>query len=358
MKTKEISSITDKILYNNQYLNVKDAIRLFEATTKDEIEIIQQSANELRKRLTGDIVSYIVNLNVNFTNICECSCLFCAFRKNSDDSEAYVLDIDELDDKLKEATQKGALEVCFQGGLNSKVQIHGLTSKNILDTYAQLLSWVKSHYPKVITHAYSPEEVCFLSTLTDKPVKYVLECLKDHGLDTMPGTAAEILVDEVRKKICPKKLNTSEWVNIIKIAHSLNIPTTATIMYGHVETIEHRAIHLDIIRNIQKETGGFTEFIPLPLVATKTVLSKQVEPLTSTERLKLLAISRLYFADLIPNIQASWVKQGLEETKESLYWGVNDVGGTLGDERITLCAGGVYGKSLESNDLINLITSK
>lgn len=357
MNVIEIKEITEKVLYENSYLTVADATKLFAVTSRQELEVIQHAADELRKRLVGDVVSYTVNLNVNFTNICECRCLFCGFRCSEDSENAYVITIDELDDRLKEAARKGALEVCFQGGLNPKIQIPGLKAKNILDLYAKLLAWVKDRYPKIITHSYSPEEIDFVSDLSGKSILYTLECLKDNGLDTMPGTAAEILVDEVRKKICPRKLNTERWVGIIKQAHALNIPTTSTIMYGHFETPLHLAEHLNVLREIQKETGGLTEFIPLPLVASKTALAKLVKPLITEDRLKMLAIGRLFFADLIPNIQASWVKQGMEETRESLSWGVNDVGGTLGDERITNAAGGQYGSSVEAEDLINLICS-
>jgi 7,8-didemethyl-8-hydroxy-5-deazariboflavin synthase CofH subunit len=357
MSLHDIKEITGKVVSDNLYLTVKEAACLFEATAEDELSVIQEAADALRKKLNGDVVSYTINQNINFTNICECNCLFCGFRRNPDDSEAYIISLDELYDKLKIATSKGSLEVCYQGGLYSKIKIPGLNAKNILDLYAKLLLWTKEHFPEIITHAYSPEEIDFLCIMTDKSVRYVLEYLKDYGLDTMPGTAAEILVDEVREKICPKKLNTARWSEIIKLAHTLNVPTTATIMYGHFETPEDMAKHLNVIRNIQKETGGFTEFIPLPLVATKTMLSRKVKPLNPEERLKMLAVSRLFFQDLIPNIQASWVKQGMEETRESLNWGVNDIGGTLGDERITFEAGGEFGKFVEAEDLIKLIIS-
>ena len=174
----------------------------------------------------------------------------------------------------------------------------------------------------------------------------------------MPGTAAEILVDEIRSKICPKKLNTAKWTEIVKLAHGLSIPTTATIMYGHIESNYHRAKHLEVLRYIQDETRGFTEFIPLPFIASKTLLSHKVTPLESVDRLKMLAIARLFFKDSIPNIQASWVKQGKEETAESLDWGVNDVGGTLGDERITNAAGGTFGRNITKEELVEIITSK
>ncbi|MGD9580542.1 MAG: 5-amino-6-(D-ribitylamino)uracil--L-tyrosine 4-hydroxyphenyl transferase CofH [Vampirovibrionia bacterium] len=355
MKVREIRSITDKIIEKDTYLTVDDAARLFSVRSDDGLEAIRDAADTLCQKLCGKQVSYTINLNVNFTNICDCSCLFCAFRCSEGDKSAYIIDLDELDDKLKDATANGAMEVCFQGGLYPKLQIPGLKAQNIVELYSKLMLWVKDRYPDIITHSFSPEEVDFAAYISDKSIEYTLESFKDHGLDTMPGTAAEILVDEIRKRICPRKLNTAKWVEVVKMAHRFNIPTTSTIMYGHFETNQHLAQHLNILRDIQMETGGITEFIPLPLVAVKTVLKSYVKPLRAEDRLKLLAISRLFFADLIPNIQASWVKQGVEETIESLSWGVNDIGGTLGDERITVAAGGTFGQSMEAKDLVNMI---
>jgi FO synthase subunit 2 len=194
--------------------------------------------------------------------------------------------------------------------------------------------------------------------MSGKDIKYVLECLKDCGLDSMPGTAAEILVDDVRKKICSKKLNTKQWKNVIIQAHQLNIPSTCTIMFGHIESNQQRAQHLLELRNIQDITSGFTEFIPLPFISNKTLLKEKINPLNSIDRLKMLAIGRLFFKNSINNIQASWVKQGIEETAESLDWGVNDIGGTLGDEKITNAAGGTFGSGLVAEELIEIIKSK
>ena len=353
----EINKILTKVTESNYRLTVNDAALLFNSNNEIEIKSIKDAADIIRRNIAGDTVSYIVNLNVNFTNICEAICLFCGFRRLESDPETYIINLDEFEERLYNAAKNEVTEVCFQGGLHSKLQIHGLKSKNILDMYAELLVWVKNRHPKIHIHAYSPEEIDFLSILSGKSPAYILEYLKDSGLDSMPGTAAEILVDEVRSKICSKKLNTKKWVEIIELAHKLNIPSTSTIMYGHIETNYHRAKHLEVLRNIQDKTGGFTEFIPLPFIANKTLLRDKVTPLTSTDRLKMLAISRLFFKESIPNIQASWVKQGLEETAESLNWGVNDVGGTLGDEKITLAAGGTFGRGVSKEELIDLIKS-
>ncbi len=355
----KVKQIISNVLENNQKMTADQAAYLFECKSKEALNLIKNGANELRKELVGDKVSYIVNLNANFTNICDSFCIFCGFRRNDSEPDAYILDLNEFEPHLDyNVKQLGITEVCFQGGLYSKLKINGFKSVSLLDTYAELLSWVKDRYPDLHIHAYSPEEIEFLSVVSGKSEQYILEYFKDSGLDSMPGTAAEILVDEIRKKICSKKLNTQKWVDIIKLAHKLGIPSTATIMYGHFESSSHKAKHLEILRNIQEETNGFTEFIPLPLIPDRTHLRGKVVPLTSIDRLKLLAISRLFFGKDIKNIQASWVKQGFEETAESLDWGCNDIGGTLGDERITQAAGGCFGKGVTKEQLVEIITSK
>ncbi|MFH0701970.1 MAG: 7,8-didemethyl-8-hydroxy-5-deazariboflavin synthase subunit CofH [bacterium] len=353
-----LTEILFKVTESEYRLTKDDAILLFNCKDKKEIQALKEAADKLRSELTGNKVSYIINLNVNFTNICDIVCLFCGFRRSETDKDSYIINLDEFEERLFNAVKDGISEICLQGGLYSRLKIHGLKSNSLLDIYAELLSWIKDRYPDLHIHAYSPEEIEFLSILSGKSINYILEYFKDLGLDSIPGTAAEILVDEVRSVICPKKLTTNRWREIVTLAHKLNIPTTATIMYGHVESNYHRAKHLEILRNIQDQTNGFTEFIPLSFIAANTPLSKKVDPLKSVDRLKMLAIARLFFKDSIPNIQASWVKQGLEETAESLDWGVNDVGGTLGDERITYAAGGTFGRSISKEQLIDLIKSK
>ena len=355
---KTIESILDKALNSQEFLNIDDAEVLFGAEDNQSLDMIKNAADSLRSRIVGDKVSYIKNLNVNFTNICDSVCLFCGFRRSEKDQGTYIIDLDELEERIYNAKKDDISEICLQGGLYSKLKIKGLKSKSFDDMYAELLSWVKNITPDVHLHAYSPEEVSFVSQMSNKPINYVLEKFKDHGLGSMPGTAAEILVDEVRNRICPKKINTSEWVDIISSAHRLGIPSTATIMYGHIESNRNRAQHLDVLRQLQMNTSGFSEFVPLAFVSSKTLLNDKIKPLKSIDRLKMLAISRLYFKDLLPNIQASWVKQGVEETAESLDWGVNDIGGTLGNEQITYCAGGNFGRSMSAQDLVDIIKSK
>lgn len=353
-----INTILSNVTETNYRLTVDDAALLFDCSDIKEIEAIKSAADRMRQNIAGDKVSYIVNLNVNFTNICEAVCLFCGFRRSENSPESYIINLDEFEGLLYNSVKDGITEICLQGGLHSGLKIHGLKSKNILDMYAELLIWVKTRYSDLHIHAYSPEEIEFLSILSGKSIQYILEYLKDSGLGSMPGTAAEILVDEVRSKICSKKLSTKKWIEVVKTVHKLKIPSTATIMYGHIESNYHRAVHLEVLRKIQDETGGFTEFIPLAFIGAKTLLNSKIQELTSIDRLKMLAIARLFFKDTIPNIQASWVKQGMEETAESLDWGVNDVGGTLGDERITHEAGGTFGRKVSKEELIKLIESK
>lgn len=354
----KIDTILKKTIETDYRLTVEDAKLLFDTQDKAEIQAIKLASDNLRYNIAGDNVSYIRNLNVNFTNICEAVCLFCGFRRSERDFDSYIIDLDEFEKTLFNAKKNGINEICLQGGLYSNLKIKGLKSTNLLGLYGELLTWVKDKYSDIHMHAYSPEEIEFLSIMSGKDIKYVLEYLKDCGLDSMPGTAAEILVDDVRKKICSKKLNTKQWKNVIIQAHQLNIPSTCTIMFGHIESNQQRAQHLLELRNIQDITGGFTEFIPLPFISNKTLLKEKISPLNSIDRLKMLAIGRLFFKNSINNIQASWVKQGIEETAESLDWGVNDIGGTLGDEKITNAAGGTFGSGLVAEELIEIIKSK
>jgi len=351
---KIISKVTD----TEVKLTADDAAKLFDCTDEESIQLIKTAADKIRSNIAGDKVSYIINLNVNFTNICESVCLFCGFRRSESAPDATVLNLDEFEECLHNAVKQGISEICLQGGLYPGLKIPGLKSSNLLDMYAELLEWIKSRHSHIHLHAYSPEEIDFLSIMSGKSINYILDYFKDNGLGSIPGTAAEIFDKEIRSIICPKKLSAEKWIQVVTTAHKRGIPSTATIMYGHLETSIHRAKHLEILRNIQEETGGITEYIPLPFVANKTHLSGKITPLKPVDRLKMLAIARLFFKDLIPNIQASWVKQGVEETAESLDWGVNDIGGTLGDERITFEAGGNFGRSMTEEELVSIIHSK
>ncbi|MDY6958273.1 MAG: 5-amino-6-(D-ribitylamino)uracil--L-tyrosine 4-hydroxyphenyl transferase CofH [Halobacteriota archaeon] len=314
----------------------EDASQLFQADSKELFSL----ANELREGVNGDIVTYVVNRNINFTNSCVGDCKFCAFRRD----EGYILDKDEILEKVGEAYNLGATEVCIQGGLLPNAGVH---------YYCEMLEEIKSSYD-VHIHAYSPMEVFHASRNSDLEVCEVLKELKRSGLDSMPGTAAEILVDRVRGIICPSKLTTDQWINVVKTAHKLGIPTTATMMYGHVETKEERIEHLLKIRDIQRETRGFTEFVPLPFLSRNTHL--EGNRLTCLDNLRILALARIIFHRNIKNIQVSWVKMGKTLAGFALLCGANDLGGTLMEENISRSAGSMYGEYIKPEEFDAMIS--
>lgn len=287
-------------------------------------------ADELCRDVNGNIVTYVVNRNINFTNICVGTCKFCAFRDNN----GYILTTDEILSKVEEALDLGATEICIQGGLLGGVGI---------SYYCDLLERIKSSYD-IHIHAFSSMEVYHAAKNSKISIKNALTKLKKAGLGSMPGTAAEILVDDVRRVICPSKLNSNQWIDVIKTAHLLGIPTTATMMYGHIETERDRIEHLFKIRDIQKETGGFTEFIPLSFLSKNT--SMEWCGTTHLDDLKIHAIARIVFHTHIKNIQVSWVKLGKKIAQLSLFCGVNDLGGTLMEENISKSAGGSFGEQI------------
>jgi len=300
-------------------------------------------ADELRDLAAGDTVTYVVNRNINFTSRCVGTCGFCAFRTN----DGKVLSIEEIMEKVREADKANATEVCIQGGLLPDVG---------LDFYQGMVEAIKAEFPEMHVHSFSPMEVYHASHVSEIPVKEALSRLKRSGLDTMPGTAAEILSDRVRKIICPAKLRTVEWVEVVKQAHAAGIPTTATMMYGHVETPEERIDHMLIIRDIQKETEGITEFVPLPFMPYNNPVGEKMirEGRYATpglEDLKVYAISRILLHGYVDNIQASWVKLGKKLAQFSLHCGVNDLGGTLMEESISRSAGACHGEMITVDEL-------
>ncbi len=301
-------------------------------------------ADNLRRELVKDVVTYVVNRNINFTNICTGSCSFCAFHRHPEDSDAYLLNLHQILKKIEEALSHGVTEICIQGGLHPQLS---------LDFYTEILSEIKKRWPKLHLHAFSPMEVWWMAKRSYLTLSEVLLRLKDNGLDSMPGTAAEILVDEVRKRICPQKLSTSEWVEVITCTHKLGMKTTATMMFGSIETWRERVRHMEVIRNIQRETGGFTEFILLPFVPQNTPLGQMynIRPVSLKEILKVTAYARLFFGKELMNIQNSWVKIGVEGVKRSLSWGANDFGGTLMEENISRCAGAKHGQYLSREQI-------
>jgi len=308
-------------------------------------EEIISFADDLRRRSIGDTVTYVVNRNINFTNICIGNCRFCSFKHAY---SPFFLSIEEILKKVREAVEIGVTEICIQGGLHPRMEV---------EDYAKILETIKNEFPELHLHAFSPMEIFHASRNSGISIEETLSRLKDAGLDSMPGTAAEILVDEIREIICPHKIKTEEWVEIIKTAHQLGIPTTATMMFGHVEEMDHRIRHLMIIREIQKETRGFTEFVLLPFMRENNELGKVSKGLSFKEIALTHAISRILLHPLIKNIQTSWVKLGVENALKMLFCGANDFGGTLMEENISRAAGGKAGEYLPKEKIENLIRS-
>jgi FO synthase len=292
----------------------------------------------LRRELVGNLVTYVVNRNINFTNICFVGCKFCAFSRGPRESDTYFLALEQVARKAVEAWQIGATEVCIQGGLP-----HGLPPFY----YRDILRAVKTAVPGMHIHAFSPMEIVYGVELTGMPLEDYLQMLKENGLDTVPGTAAEILDDEVRFVLSRNKVSTEQWKQVIRAAHRGGIRTTSTMMYGHIETPAHWVNQLLLLREIQSETGGFTEFVPLGFVHQNTLLYQQgiARPgPTLAEHLKVHALSRVLLAGAINNLQVSWVKLNRHLSQLCLHAGANDYGGTLMEENISREAGATAGQ--------------
>ncbi len=325
-----------------------DVARLFSVQGR-ELRAVLEAADALRAEASGDTVTYVVNRNINYTNICKYHCGFCAFSKGRGHGDlrgpAYDLDLAEIARRTVEAARRGATEVCLQGGIHPR-----FTG----ETYLDIVRAVKQAVPGMHVHAFSPLEVFHGASTLNLPVRDYLGRLRDAGLSTLPGTAAEILDDEVRKVICADKLDTALWLEIIGTAHEVGLRTTATIMYGHVDTPVHWARHLLRLRALQARTGGLTEFVPLGYVHMEAPLWRRGRTRsgpTWRESLLMHAVPRLVLHPLVPNIQASWVKLGAAGAQRALQAGCNDLGGTLMDESITRAAGGVHGQLLDAAQL-------
>ncbi len=317
--------------------------------TVDDAEILYTNpsvlfalADKLRKKAVGDKVTYIINRNINFTNKCIGTCRFCAFKK----PDGYILTIDEILEKTRDAVKINATEICIQGGL--------LPDWNVFN-YCEILEKIKEEFPKLHLHAFSPMEVIHAARNGNMSVKETLSHLKKSGLDSMPGTAAEILVDRVREEICPDKLTTHEWIDVVRSAHRMDIPTTATIMYGHIETLRERIDHLLVIRELQKKTGGFTEFVPLPFMPLNNSLGSGIQNSKEIEDLKFHALCRVFLYPHIKNIQVSWVKLGKKGAQTVLNYGANDLGGTLMEENISKSAGAINGEYMAPHEFESMI---
>ena len=346
----EISSILEGAL-DGKEISFRDTLKLLDATGLS-LSLITLVADELRRRANGEIVTYVINRNINFTNVCIKQCGFCAFSRDFRVEEGYLLPIEEIVRRAKEASQFGATEICIQAGLPPKMD--GFF-------YVDLCRAIKKELPDIHIHAFSPEEILYGSSLSNTKVKEYLKMLKEAGLGSLPGTSAEILVKEIRNKISPGRIKIEQWIDIITTAHKLDIPTTSTIMYGHIESNNDIVSHLEIIRNIQKQTGKFTEFVPLSYVHYDAPMSshdlvKDIRPgADGLEILKIHAISRIFFNNFIRNIQVSWVKEGSKLSQILLNAGANDFGGCLINESISTSAGSQYGQFMRPVDMRKII---
>lgn len=308
-------------------------------------------ADELRRRAAGERITYVVNRNLNFTNVCVVGCAFCGFSRGPEASDAYFHSTDTLLAKSVEAVEHGATEVCIQGGLPKDLDGY---------YYVQLLRAIKARLPELHVHAYSPMEIIYGVEKTRLPLREYLLMLKEAGLNSIPGTAAEILDDSVRRSLSPNKLKVRQWIEVIRTAHSLGIPSTSTMMYGHTEHPEHWVRHLLLLREIQKETGGFTEFVPLGFIHSQTKLFQiggARAGHSPDEDLIVHALARVLLHGCIRNIQVSWVKLGFEQSLACLEAGANDFGGTLMEESISKAAGANFGEYVSPGEFRALIRS-
>ncbi|GCE16182.1 5-amino-6-(D-ribitylamino)uracil--L-tyrosine 4-hydroxyphenyl transferase CofH [Tengunoibacter tsumagoiensis] len=349
----EVQALIDKAVAAEP-LTEAEVVRLFQARG-EEFTLVCQAADALRRRLNGDVVTYVVNRNINYTNICYFKCQFCAFSKGKLSENLrgvpYDLGLDEVVRRVQEAWERGATEVCMQGGIHPDYTG---------ETYLQMCRAIKKVLPEMHIHAFSPLEVWQGAQTLGLSVHDFLAQLKEAGLSTLPGTAAEILDDEVRATLCPDKIKTDEWLEVMEEAHGIGLRTTSTIMYGHLEEPKHWARHLLRLKALQERTGGFTEFVPLPFVHMEAPVfwkGRSRKGPTFREAVLMHAVARLVLYPHITNIQVSWVKLGQEGIKFVLQAGANDMGGTLMNESITRAAGGEMGQELPPAQMEALITS-
>ncbi len=315
----------------------------------DDLVALTRAADAVRAADVGDEVTYVINRNINWTNICFVGCQFCAFAVHRKDATAYNHSIDDVLVKVQDAVDRGAHEVCMQGGINPESDAF---------FYRDLLRAIKARFPQLHVHAFSPMEVMYGARRTGMTYRDYLIMLRDAGLGTIPGTAAEILDDDVREILSYKKVDVRTWIEIVTSAHEIGLRSSATVMYGHVETPGHVARHIALIRDLQKQTGGFTEFVPLRFIHTLTKLYQKglvVPPPVGLLDLRVYATSRLMLRGWIDNLQTSWVKLGTELSQLTLRAGCNDFGGTLMEESISKAAGADFGEYLPETEIITLI---
>ena len=356
-----VTEILDRAIAGDD-LSPQAGVVLLKQTDRETIEQIRDTADQLRQQQAGETVTYVINRNINFTNICEQHCSFCAFRRDSGDAGAYWLDRAQILEKTTDAVDRGATEICMQGGLNPEAQINGAS----LPYYLKVIETIKSEFPELHLHAFSPQEVEFIARKDGLTFADVIVALQKGGVDSMPGTAAEVLDDEVRRILCPEKIDSETWLEIVETTHQQGIPTTSTMLSGHIETPEQQMRHLELIRSLQQSAKahgytGITEFILLPFVGQEAPkpLRRRVgrdQPVLS-DALLLMAVARIFLGNWIPNHQPSWVKLGLAGAIEALQWGCNDIGGTLMEEHITTMAGALGGTCMEVETLQHAIAA-
>ncbi|MDC0153367.1 5-amino-6-(D-ribitylamino)uracil--L-tyrosine 4-hydroxyphenyl transferase CofH [Nitrosopumilus sp.] len=347
---KNADPIVSEILNNSldeKEISAEDALILYK-TKGIDFHLVGLVADELRKRRVGNVVSYVVNRNINFTNVCIKQCGFCAFSRDFREEEGYFLPTDEIVRRAKEAHNLGATEVCIQAGLPPDMK---------KDLYENICREIKKEIPDIHIHGFSPEEILYGATRSNISIEEFLKRMKDAGVNTLPGTSAEILDQELRDKISPGRITVEQWEQVIKGAHKIGINTTSTMMFGHLETLEQRVKHMEKLREIQKETGGFTEFVPLNFVHSEAPMYKHQlhegiqQGGSGNDVLLTHAIARIMFNNSIDNIQMSWVKEGQKMSQLLLMWGANDFGGTLINESISTSAGSEYGQLLRPKEI-------
>ena len=351
---KNADPIVSEILNNalsEKEISAKDGLILYK-TKGIDFHLVGLVADELRKRRVGNIVSYVVNRNINFTNVCIKQCGFCAFSRDFREEEGYFLPTEEIVRRAKEAHSLGATEVCIQAGLPPDMEG---------DLYENICREIKKEIPDIHIHGFSPEEILYGATRSNISIEEFLKRMKEAGVDTLPGTSAEILNQELRDKISPGRITVKQWEEVIKAAHKIGINTTSTMMFGHLETLEERVNHIVKLREIQKETGGFTEFVPLNFVHTEAPMYKHQlhegiqQGGSGNDVLLTHAIARIMFNNSIDNIQMSWVKEGQKMSQLLLMWGANDFGGTLINESISTSAGSEYGQLLRPKEIRRMV---
>ena len=341
-----VSEILNNALSEKE-ITAKDGLTLYK-TKGIDFHLVGLVADELRKRRVGNIVSYVVNRNINFTNVCIKQCGFCAFSRDFREEEGYFLPTEEIVRRAKEAHSLGATEVCIQAGLPPDMEG---------DLYENICREIKKEIPDIHIHGFSPEEILYGATRSNISIEEFLKRMKKAGVDTLPGTSAEILDQKLRDKISPGRITVKQWEEVIKAAHKMGINTTSTMMFGHLETLEERVNHMIRLRDIQKETQGFTEFVPLNFVHSEAPMYKHQlhegiqKGGSGNDVLLTHAIARIMFNNSIDNIQMSWVKEGQKMSQLLLMWGANDFGGTLINESISTSAGSEHGQLLRPKEI-------